>query len=84
MAQEEKDYIAARFPQITPKDIIFEKVQAQPDGNSCGIYAAVFATDVVLGINLCKEHYSNDVETYMRRHLYNIVEKRELLSFPRK
>lgn len=82
MASKEKTYIAARFPHIVSTDISFEKVQTQPDGTSCGIYAAAFATDIVLGRNPCKEKYSNDVDS-MRRHFFNIVASNELLPFPR-
>ncbi|KYN06254.1 hypothetical protein ALC62_02801 [Cyphomyrmex costatus] len=82
MASKEKEYIRARFPQIIHTDISFEKVQTQPDGTCCGIYAAAFATDVVLGKNPCKEKYSNDVES-IRRHFFAIVQSRKLLPFPR-
>lgn len=83
MASKEKDYISARFPQIVPTDISFEKVQTQPDSTCCGIYAAdAFATDIVLGKNPCKETYSNDIKS-IRRHFITIVENHELLAFPR-
>lgn len=82
MAFKKKEYIRARFPQIVPTDISFEKVQTQPDGTCCGIYAAAFATDIVLGRNPCKETYSNDIEC-MRRHFVTIIENYELLPFPR-
>jgi len=58
----------------------FGKVQAQPDGTYCGIYAAAFATTIALGENSCKETYSNNVK-YMR-HLLKIVAENRLPPFP--
>ncbi|XP_067216432.1 uncharacterized protein [Linepithema humile] len=81
LAEKEKDYIRKRYPTINVSDITFQKVQSQPDSTSCGIYAAAFATAVVLGKNPCEEKYSNDVQR-MRRHLMNIIEKNKLSLFP--
>ncbi|XP_077260812.1 uncharacterized protein LOC143896691 [Temnothorax americanus] len=81
LAEQEKNYIRKRFPKINVSDIIFEKVQRQPDAISCGIYAAAFATTVALGGNPCEEKYSNDVKR-IRRHFWNIIEKYELSPFP--
>jgi len=66
--QKKKNYINARFPQIVPTEINFEKVQTQPDGTCCGVYTAAFATDIVLGRNPCKEKYSTDVDSM--RHFF--------------
>lgn len=82
MSKAEQLYINARFPILAPSDISFPQVQRQPDATSCGIYAAAFATDVVLGKNPCEEKYSNDVES-MRRHFINIIVTNELSPFPR-
>ncbi|XP_072750547.1 uncharacterized protein [Anoplolepis gracilipes] len=62
LAQIEKDYIHKRYPRINVNDIIFGKVQLQPDSTCCGIYAVAFATSIVLGRNPCENKYSNDVE----------------------
>ena len=67
LVKKEKEYIRLRYPTIRTIDITFQKVQQQPVGVSCGIYACAFATSVVLGRNPCKEKYSND-EALMRRH----------------
>lgn len=61
--------------------IIFEKVKTQPDGISCGIYAAAFTTTIALGGNPCEENYSNNVK-YMREHLFKIIQGDKLLPFP--
>ncbi|XP_067207257.1 uncharacterized protein [Linepithema humile] len=81
LAEKEKNYIRKRYPKINVSDIIFEKVQSQPDSTCCGIYAAAFATAVVLRRNPCEDKYSNDVER-MRRHFMNIIENNELSLFP--
>ncbi|XP_067205374.1 uncharacterized protein [Linepithema humile] len=81
LAKMEKDYIRKRYPRINVSDIIFEKVQSQPDGTSCGIYAAAFATAVALGRNPTEEKYSNDVQR-MRRHFITIIESNKLFLFP--
>lgn len=82
LAAKEKNYIHRRYPTISQNDIIFEKVQTQPDGISCGIYAAAFATTVALGGNPCEEKYSKKVKC-MREHLYKIIEGNKLLPFPK-
>lgn len=82
LVHKEKNYIHRRYPQISANDIIFEKVQVQPDGTCCGIYAAAFATTVALGGNPCNEKYSNRVE-YMRQHFLNIIIENELSPFPK-
>lgn len=81
LAAEEKNYIQLRYPKISESDIIFEKVQAQPNGTCCGIYAAAFATTIALGGNPCNKKYSKDVKC-MRRHFMKIVEDYKLLPFP--
>jgi len=82
LAAKEKNYIHKRFPKINVNDIIFEKVQNQPDHLCCGIYAAAFATDIVLGKSPCQETYSRDV-VGMRRHFLTIIENDTLSFFPR-
>jgi len=77
LVKEEKNYIHKRFPQLNVSDIIFEKVHRQPDSTSCGIYAIAFATTITLG-----EKYLNDVQR-MRNHLMSIINRKELLPFPR-
>ena len=48
LVDEEKEYIRLQYPTIRENDITFEKVQQQPVGVSCGIYACAFATSVVM------------------------------------
>ncbi|RLU23843.1 hypothetical protein DMN91_004051 [Ooceraea biroi] len=38
LAEQEKHYIRLRFPQVSVGDIIFEKVQTQPDSTCCGFW----------------------------------------------
>jgi len=81
LVAKEKRYIHRRYPKIRQSDIIFEKVDTQPDARSCGIYAAAFATTVVLGANPCNVQYSKEVKC-MRQHFMTIIEKNKLLPFP--
>lgn len=81
LVDKEKEYIRRRYPTIIRNEIIFEKVQTQPDHTSCGIYAAAFATSIALGRNPCEEKYSTDID-YMRRHLIKIIEGNKLLPYP--
>lgn len=81
LVAKEKNYILRRYPQIRQSDIIFEKVDTQPDGLSCGIYSAAFATTVALGNNPCNVKYSKDVKC-MRQHFIKIIESNKLLPFP--
>ncbi|XP_036150394.1 uncharacterized protein LOC118648181 isoform X2 [Monomorium pharaonis] len=81
LVAEEKNYIHRRYPKISQNDIIYEKVQTQPDGTSCGIYAAAFATTVALGDSPCNKKYSKDVKC-MRQHFIRIIENNKLMPFP--
>lgn len=81
LVTEEKNYIHLRYPTVSSSNIIFEKVQRQPDGMSCGLYAAAFATTIALGGNPCEEKYSKDVKC-LRQHFYKIIESNKLLPFP--
>ncbi|XP_071572809.1 uncharacterized protein [Temnothorax nylanderi] len=78
---KEREYIKRRYPKIRQSDIIFEKVDAQPDGTSCGIYAAAFATTIVNKGNPCNVKYSYEVEN-MRQHFIKIIEEEHLSLFP--
>ena len=82
LVAKEKNYIHRRYPKIISSDIIFEKVQTQPDAMSCGIYTAAFATSIALGGNPCEEKYSKDVKC-MREHFCKIIESNKLLPFPK-
>ena len=81
LVADEKYYIEHRYSTISQSDIIYEKVDAQPDADSCGIYAAAFATTVALGGNPCNEKYSKNVRC-MREHFIKIIEDNKLISFP--
>jgi len=81
LVDKEKNYIHLRYPTISQNNIIFEKVQTQPDGICCGIYAAAFAITIALGGNPCEEKYSNNVKC-MREHFFKIIEGNKLLHFP--
>lgn len=81
LVAKEKNYIHCRYPKLRQSDIIFEQVDTQPDGISCGIYAAAFATTIALGGNPCNVKYSKDVKC-MRQHFMKIIECKKLLPFP--
>ena len=81
LVAKEKNYIHCRYPKIKQSNIIFEKVDTQPDARSCGIYAAAFATTIALGGNPCNVQYSKDVKC-MRQHFMKIIENNKLFSFP--
>ncbi|XP_076545845.1 uncharacterized protein LOC117609781 [Osmia lignaria lignaria] len=81
LVEEEKKYIALRFPHIRKNDILFERVQAQPDCYSCGVYAAAYITTIILGGNPCSENYSHDIQR-LRCHFVNIIENNRLSPFP--
>lgn len=83
LAPKEKQYIRLRYPKVSESEIIIEKVQTQPDGTCCGIYAAAFATTVALGGNPCDEKYSSNAEC-MRQHFIKIIELNRLMPFPNK
>ncbi|XP_036149752.1 uncharacterized protein LOC118647911 [Monomorium pharaonis] len=80
LAAKEKNYIHLRYPKIKLSDIIFEKVDTQPDSTSCGIYSAAFATTIVLGGNPCNVKYSRNMKS-MRQHFMKIIESNKLLAF---
>jgi len=82
LVAKEKNYIHLRYPRVNSGNIIFEKVQTQPDGICCGIYAAAFATTIALRGNPCEEKYSTDIKC-MREHFYKIIKSNKLLPFPR-
>jgi len=63
--------------------IIFEKVQAQSDDTSCGIYAAAFTTTIALESNPCNKKYSKDIKC-MRQHFVKIIENNKLMPFSSK
>jgi len=79
LVAKEKNYIHLRYPIVNSSDISFEKVQSQPDGISCGIYAVAFATTIALEGNPCEKKYSKDVKC-MREHFYkkSFLEKKVL------
>lgn len=81
LVAKEKNFIHHRYPQIRLKDIIFEKVDTQPDSVSCGIYSVAFVTSIALGGNPCNIKYSKDVKC-MRQHFIKIIEGNKLLPFP--
>ena len=80
LVNEEKEYIRLRYSTIREIDITFKKVQQQPVGVSCGIYALAFATSVVLGRDPYKERYSND-KVLMRHHFVRIIKDESLTLF---
>jgi len=64
LAAEEQNYIHFCYLKISQNDITFEKVQLQPDGTSCGIYDAAFATTIALGDNPCNKKIFQEYEMY--------------------
>ena len=77
----EQKYIKKRYPNLSPNNVIFEKVTKQPDLASCGIFAAAFAITIARGENPSTKKYSINMQE-MRRHCLRIIEEKELLPFP--
>ena len=81
--EKEKRYIQKRYPHINFNDIKLVHVTQQPDGYSCGVYAAAFATEIAMGNTpLGKEFSENPMK--MRKHLAEIVRSKILVPFPEK
>lgn len=78
-SQAEKEYIQIRFPNVDLSSIVFEKVQDQKDGVSCGLFACAFATTLALGGNPVTITYQKSA---MRKHFYKVIEENRLSDFP--
>lgn len=79
--------IDRRYPQGT-KVVFVEPKTKQPDGTSCGVFAAAYATTLILGRDpaeyplLLQNHPSGDKTLQLRRHLASILEEDRLSLFP--
>lgn len=51
----EKTYLKKRFPNARIPNYMEQMLVQQPDGNSCGVYAAAFVVDLIYGRNLSLE-----------------------------
>ena len=81
LSNEEKLFIKVRYPKLSPKDVKSELVVKQPDCSSCGIYAATFATSLVLGTDPRTKRYSGNANT-MRHHFVKIISSKVVSFFP--
>lgn len=76
------EYLKGRFPNVNSNDIKFKVIRTvQPDGNSCGLYAAAHLTYWALTGDPSNIKFSRDVLA-MRRHYHSILLNRELENFP--
>ncbi|CAG5093278.1 Protein of unknown function [Cotesia congregata] len=83
LREPEKRYLQVRYPQqYKRKEIFFKVVTRQPDGSTCGVYAAAYATTIALDGNPCTINYSKDAAA-MRKHLFQIISQNQLVQFPR-
>ena len=83
LSNDEKQFIQVRYPKLSTKKVHSKLVQMQPNGSTCGIYAAAFATSLVLGKDPRYETYSRDAKK-MRKHFAEIISSQKVLlrSFP--
>ena len=79
----EQRYIAKRFPRVAAKDIIFEPMKVhQQDATSCGVFAAAYAVDLLLGNDPKDVSYSSN-RRLMRDTFLEIVRTGNIQPFPR-
>ena len=79
--ETEEIYLIALFPNA--KNVIFQKMSMQqPNGSSCGVYSAAMVLDILSGINPSEVSYYQNVRV-MRKHFIQLLQKNELLLFPR-
>ena len=84
MVEKERVYINRRFPNVKQGNILYEKILTkQPDGSSCGLYAAAFAETINSGGNPSEISYSTNV-IVMRKHLMEIIRTGQVSPFPRR
>ncbi|KAH0567911.1 hypothetical protein KQX54_016083 [Cotesia glomerata] len=83
LTEVEKHYIQVRYPkQVEEKRVVFKNVTSQPDGSTCGVYAAAYATTIALGGDPSDFVYSQNSKE-MREHFYtHIILARKLVHFP--
>lgn len=81
LSEEEKRYISKRYPYMSTARIVLQPVTRQPDSYSCGVYAAAYATTIVLGDDPATQVYSRNAKV-MRDHLIVILKSRKLTPFP--
>lgn len=83
MSEVEKEYIKVRYPkQVKENRVIFKQVTQQPDGSTCGVDAAAYATTIALGGDPTALDYSQDAAV-MRQHMYyQVIQTRRLVQFP--
>ena len=53
--------------------------QKQKDSSSCGLFAIVFATNILEGISAAESEFN---ATSMRKYLLECLEKQQLSAFP--
>lgn len=76
LCDDEKEYILYRYGIYNSNDIIIEKMNViQPDFISCGVYAAAFATSIILNKNPCNVCYSLNVKS-MKIHFFENIKRR--------
>ena len=81
LSEQEKVFIQLRYPELSTRHIKSVTVQKQPDGASCGVYAAAFATSLILGRDPSTERYSSNAMK-MRENFANVISRKEITPFP--
>lgn len=88
LPKRERDILDIRFPGI-PR-VYAPPRTTQPDGNSCGIFAAAYATTIMFGMD--PETYSlllrpihepqNNRSMFLRNHMAMCLEQDQIILFP--
>ena len=78
---KEKMFLSIRYPSLKKENISFDKVQQQPDGCSCGIFAAAYVVTKLMNKNPSTTNYSNNMRL-MRSHFIKLLIEKQLIEFP--
>lgn len=82
MPYEERSYIQKRYPNLTMLNKIrYPFVTFQPDGNSCGVYAAANMVTILLGEKPWEVEHSPYAFS-MRMHYLRIIATEHVTHFP--
>ena len=78
-----KRCLKALYKSLLDKDgklpVTMTTAQQQKDSSSCGLFAIVFATNILEGISAAESEFN---ATSMRKYLLKCLEKQQLSAFP--
>lgn len=84
LRKQELQYLNLRYPTVAAKDISFVKSNIQqPDGSSCGVYAAAIATEIALSNEVQTVRLSKDPIKMRQHFVCEVLEMKTLKRFPR-